>query len=192
MYKKTRAVFFDKDGTLIKNVPYNIDPEKISLEPFACEALKLLQDNVYSLYVVSNQSGVALGYFSEADLLPVNYTIDKMLQSNGVNLNGFYYCPHLKNGIVAAYAKECECRKPRPGMLLQAAQDNPIDLQRSWMIGDILDDVEAGKKAGCRTILLNNGNETEWLLNKERKPNFIVNNLKEAAELILLTDKRYE
>jgi D-glycero-D-manno-heptose 1,7-bisphosphate phosphatase len=189
MYKMTRAVFFDKDGTLIKNVPYNVDPAKICLEPFASEALKLLQNNAYDLYVVSNQSGIALGYFNEADLLPVNYTIEKLLNNNGVHLNAFYYCTHLKNGTVAGYAKDCDCRKPKPGLLLQAAHDHNIDLLRSWMIGDILDDVEAGKSAGCKTILLNNGNETEWVLYEKRKPDFIVNNLKEAAELILLTDK---
>ena len=187
----TRAVFLDKDGTLIKNVPYNVDPGKISLEPFACEALKLLQHNAYDLFVVSNQPGVALGYYSEADLLPVNNAIEKLLNSKAVHLRAFYYCTHLKNGTVAAYAKECDCRKPKPGLLLQAAHDHHINLLRSWMIGDILDDVEAGKSAGCKTILLNNGNETEWLLYENRKPDFIVNNLKEAAELILLTDKKY-
>jgi D-glycero-D-manno-heptose 1,7-bisphosphate phosphatase len=183
-----RAIFLDKDGTLIKNVPYNVDPGKISLEPFAKEALRSLQDNTYELFVVSNQSGVALGYFSEADLLPVNHRIRRLLQASRVNIKGFYYCPHLNNGAIAAYSKECDCRKPKPGLLLQAARDHQIDLMNSWMIGDILDDVEAGKKAGCKTILLNNGNETEWLLYEKRKPNFIVNNLKEAAELILLTN----
>jgi D,D-heptose 1,7-bisphosphate phosphatase len=184
-----RAVFLDKDGTLIKDVPYNIDPAKIYLEPFALEALKLLQDNLYDLFVISNQSGVALGYFSEADLLPVNHTIERLLQANCVSLQGFYYCPHYKNGTVADYAIACDCRKPAPGLLLRAAREHKIDLAHSWMIGDILNDVEAGKRAGCKTILLNNGNETEWLLYEERKPNYIVNNLKEAAELILLTDK---
>ena len=184
-----KAVFFDKDGTLIKDVPYNIDPEKISLEPFAIEALKLLQDSLYDLFVVSNQSGVALGYLSEADLLPVKNKIDQLLQAGCVHLKAFYYCPHHKQGVVEQYTKDCDCRKPAPGMLLRAAREHGINLTHSWMIGDILDDVEAGKNAGCKTILLNNGNETEWLLYEKRKPNYIVNNLKEAAELILLTDK---
>jgi D,D-heptose 1,7-bisphosphate phosphatase len=189
MYKMRRAVFLDKDGTLIKDVPYNVDPEKISLEPFAIEALKLLQDKLYDLFVVSNQSGVALGYFSEADLVPVRNKIDQLLQEGCVHLKAFYYCPHHKNGVVETYTKTCDCHKPAPGMLLRAAREHNISLAGSWMIGDILNDVEAGKKAGCKTILLNNGNETEWLLNEQRKPNYIVNNLKEAAELILLTDK---
>ena len=184
-----RAVFLDKDGTLVKDVPYNVDPAKIHLEPYALDSLRLLQDNGYNLFLVSNQSGVALGYFTEADLHPVKYRIEELLQGNQVTLNDFYYCPHHTNGTVAAYAIECECRKPRPGMLLKAAKEHKIDLLNSWMIGDILDDVEAGRNAGCKTILLNNGNETEWLLYERRKPTFIVNNLKEAAELILLSDK---
>jgi D-glycero-D-manno-heptose 1,7-bisphosphate phosphatase len=184
-----RAIFLDKDGTLVKDVPYNVDPEKIHLTPYALDALKLLQDNGYNLILISNQSGIAHGYFTESDLRPVKHKIEQLLHSNKVTLKDFYYCPHHKNGTVAAYAVECECRKPQPGMLLKAAEEHTIDLMNSWMIGDILDDVEAGKKAGCKTILLNNGNETEWLLYEKRKPTFIVNNLKEAAELILLSDK---
>src|SRR5690242_20339082 len=107
MYKMHRAVFLDKDGTLIKDVPYNIDPEKIFLEPFAIEALKLLQDSLYDLFVVSNQSGVALGYFSEADLLPVKNKIDQLLQAECVHLKAFYYCPHHKHGVVEQYTKDC-------------------------------------------------------------------------------------
>jgi D,D-heptose 1,7-bisphosphate phosphatase len=189
MFDMRRAVFLDKDGTLVKDVPYNVDPEKIHLAPDALDALRLLQDNGYNLILVSNQSGIALGYFTEADLHPVKIKIEQLLYGNQVTLSDFYYCPHHKNGTVAAYAIDCACRKPQPGMLLKAAQEHTIDLTSSWMIGDILDDVEAGRKAGCKTILLNNGNETEWLLYEKRKPNYIVNNLKEAAELILLSDK---
>jgi D-glycero-D-manno-heptose 1,7-bisphosphate phosphatase len=179
-----RAVFLDKDGTLVVDIPYNIDPEKIELAPFAADALKLLQDHGYKLIVVSNQSGIARGYFTEADLEPVILKIDQLLNPAMITLHDFYYCPHLENGA-------CDCHKPQPGMLLRAAREHNIDLANSWMIGDILDDVEAGKKAGCRTVLINNGNETEWLLHAKRKPTFIVNNLKEAAELILLS-KSYE
>lgn len=179
-----RAVFLDKDGTLIIDVPYNTDPAKIELAPFAAEALKTLQDHGYILIVVSNQSGIARGYFTEAALIPVITTINRLLCPAGVTLHDFYYCPHHENDA-------CDCRKPQPGMLLRAAREHDIDLSRSWMIGDILNDVEAGKKAGCQTMLINNGNETEWLLTAERKPTFMANDLKEAAELILLS-KSYE
>jgi D-glycero-D-manno-heptose 1,7-bisphosphate phosphatase len=191
MYDMQRAVFLDKDGTLVIDVPYNVDPQKIKLAPYATDALKLLQDQGYQLIVISNQSGIARGYFTEADIGPVIMKIDELLQPAKVNLQDFYYCPHHEHGAVADYAIACNCRKPQPGMLLKAAREHDIDLSNSWMIGDILDDMEAGKKAGCRTILINNGNETEWLLLAERKPTFIVNDLKEAAEMILLS-KSYE
>lgn len=179
-----RAVFLDKDGTLINNVPYNVNPGKIELAPFATDALKLLQHHGYKLIVVSNQSGIARGYFTEAAIGPVVDKIQQLLAPAMITLYDFYYCPHPENG-------DCECRKPRPGMLLRAAREHNIDLARSWMIGDILDDVEAGKKAGCQTVLINNGNETEWQLHAARKPTFMANDLAEAAELILLS-KSYE
>jgi len=98
---------------------------------------------------------------------------------NKVNLNGFYYCPHSPQD-------NCNCRKPRPGMIFKAAKDLQIDLSKSWMIGDILNDVEAGKMSDCKTILINNGNETEWVWNQQRMPDFIANNLKAASEIIML------
>lgn len=186
-----KVVFLDKDGTLVIDVAYNVDPEKMQLAPYAIEALKQLQDHGYKLIVISNQAGVALGYFSEADIRPVMMKIDQLLHAGKVTLSDFYYCPHYEKGSVAGYAIACHCRKPQPGLFLKAAEEHHIDLANSWMIGDILDDVEAGKRAGCRTVLINNGNETEWLLHAGRKPTFIVNNLKEAAEMILLS-KTYE
>lgn len=178
-------MFLDKDGTLVENVAYNADPDKVRLLPYAAEALKRLQDEGFLLIVVSNQSGIALGYFTESDLKLIRETISGMLEDENVFLHDFYYCPHLAGARIRDYAKECECRKPRPGLLLKAAKENDIDLSRSWMIGDILDDVEAGRHAGCRTILLDNGNETEWVLEPERSPHFMVDDWKEAAAIIL-------
>jgi len=102
-----------------------------------------------------------------------------------VELAGFYYCPHHPDGSVARYAVDCGCRKPQPGMLQKAARELDIDLEHSWMVGDILDDIEAGRRAGCRTILINNGSETEWVLSPERQPHFIVSNLEEAARTVI-------
>ena len=172
-----KAVFLDKDGTLVENVHYNADPDKVRLTPYAAEALKQLQDEGFLLIVVSNQSGIALGYFSEADMQLIKETISGMLEDERVFLHDFYYCPHLP--------EECECRKPKPGMLLKASEEYNIDLSQSWMIGDILDDVEAGRQAGCRTILIDKGNETEWLLRPDRSPHFMVDDLKDAAAIIL-------
>jgi D,D-heptose 1,7-bisphosphate phosphatase len=176
-----RAVFLDKDGTLIDDVPYNVDPALLRLAQGAGPALRLMQGMGYRLIVVSNQSGVARGLFSEAALPPLFAALQGMLAREGVSLDGWYWCPHHAQGETAGYAIECGCRKPMPGMLLQAAREHGIDLARSWMVGDILNDVEAGRRAGCRTVLIDNGNETEWLRAPLRTPDISVPDLLSAA-----------
>lgn len=184
-----KAVFLDKDGTLVNDIPFNVDPQLLSLTQSAGEALRVLRQAGYLLLVVSNQPGVAKGYFGEAALLEVRSRLEQMLMQEQVQLHGFYYCPHDPAGAIAPYALSCRCRKPQPGMLLQAAQEHHIDLAASWMIGDILHDVEAGKRAGCRSILIDNGNETEWDTAGRRKPDFIFGDLLAAARMITRIDK---
>ncbi|MBW8682763.1 D-glycero-alpha-D-manno-heptose-1,7-bisphosphate 7-phosphatase [Chitinophaga rhizophila] len=179
-----KAIFIDKDGTLIRNVPYNVDPDKIQLEHFAIEGLRLLQQKGYLIVVISNQAGVAHGYFSEDALQPVIGTVRRLLADGGIRLDGFYYCPHHPAGKVEPFAASCTCRKPAPGMIIRAAIDLDISLGESWMIGDILHDVEAGNRAGCQSILINNGNETEWVINPNSRPEYIVKDLLEAATMI--------
>jgi len=179
-----KAVFIDKDGTLIKNVPYNINTDLIEFEDDAIVALQLLQDCGYQLIIISNQPGIALAYFTDKEVRQVFQYIQDRLHQHGVILDGYYYCPHDAQGIRMPYAKACYCRKPKPGLLLQAAMEHDIDLERSWMIGDILNDTEAGNRAGCKTILLNVGNETEWVLDENRQPAYTCNNWKEAAGII--------
>ena len=176
-----RAVFLDKDGTLIDNLPYNVDPRRISLCNGAGAALRLLARLDYHLIVVSNQDGVAHGHFPEAALEPVRHRLADLLFREQLELDGFYYCPHHPDGKLAQYALDCLCRKPMPGMLLQAAREHEINLQASWMIGDILHDVEAGNRAGCRTVLIDNGNETEWRLGSNRLPTRVVTDIYAAA-----------
>lgn len=182
---KTKAVFLDKDGTLIEDVPYNVDPDRMVLTPGAALGLSMLHRAGYQLVVITNQSGVARGYFPELAIAIVESHLRALLATMGVPLAGFYYCPHHPDGTVTPYAIACNCRKPAPGLLLQAAVDLDIDLAQSWFIGDILNDVEAGRTAGCRTILLNNGNETEWIISPQRLPHYTVNHLVEAAQVIL-------
>ncbi len=179
----TKAVFLDKDGTLIDDVPYNVDPERIQLTQGAVEGLQTLSAAGYKLIVITNQSGVARGYFPESALVAVEARLRQLLAA-GVTLAGFYYCPHHPDGVVADYAIACSCRKPEPGLLLRAADYHGIDLAQSWFIGDILNDVEAGRRAGCKTVLIDNGNETEWQLSPKRLPHYIVTNLAEAALVI--------
>jgi D-glycero-D-manno-heptose 1,7-bisphosphate phosphatase len=181
----SRAVFLDKDGTLIDDVPYNVDPERVTLARGAGSALRELKGHGYSLIVVSNQAGVALGRFSLQALCRVERRIQELLRPSGVAIDAFYYCPHLPQARNVRYAVRCLCRKPQPGLLRQAARDRQVDLAQSWLIGDILDDVEAGNRAGCRSVLVVNGNETEWRLGTHRQPHHLANSLPHAASQIL-------
>lgn len=183
------AVFLDKDGTLVEDVPYNVDPGLIRLEAGAIEGLGLLHAAGYPLLVISNQSGVARGYFAEEALGPVEARLGALLGQAGVPLAGFYSCPHHPDGSVPAYAVACECRKPAPGLLLRAAAEHHLDLSRSWFVGDILNDVEAAHRAGCRAVLLDNGHETEWELSPLRTPDLTARDLADAARAILANRK---
>jgi histidinol-phosphate phosphatase family protein len=184
MAMRHRAVFLDKDGTLIENVPYNVDPRRVVLARGAGQALRGLKARGFRLVVVSNQSGVALGRFAEHDLAVVEGRIQELLAPSGAEIDAFYYCPHLPNAVNARYAMRCLCRKPQPGLLRRAAGDLGIDLAASWLIGDILDDIEAGNRAGCRSILICNGNETEWCDGPFRRHFRHARTLREAARLI--------
>lgn len=175
------AVFLDKDGTLIEDVPYNVDPARIRLAPHAAQALRRLRGRGYRLIVVSNQSGVALGRFAESALDGVAHRLDELLTPHGAAPEAFYWCPHAPDD-------GCDCRKPLPGMLQRAARERGIDLGRSWMVGDILHDIEAGHRAGCRAVLIDNGNETEWDLSGLRRPDGRVADLAQAARLICAAD----
>ena len=179
------AVFLDKDGTLLENVPHNVDRARIRLTPGAIDALLLLSGHGYELVVVSNQPGVALGLFPAGSLRAVEEHLDDLFAACGFHLAGCYWCPHHPQGSIPDYALTCTCRKPMPGLLQAAAHDHGIDLTRSWLIGDILDDIEAGRRAGCRTILVDVGNETEWKRGALREPHYAVKGLLEAASIIL-------
>lgn len=185
-----RAVFLDKDGTLVEDVPYNCDVNLIRLMPGVKEGLRRLDAAGYDLIVVSNQSGVAHAAFRLDALTGVEMKLQSLLAEEHVRLDGFYYCPHHPEGRIPAYAMTCACRKPSPGLLLQAASDRGIDLCGSWMVGDILHDVEAGRRAGCRTILIENGHETEWVLGAHRCPHYLAPDLHVAADIILSSDSR--
>jgi D-glycero-D-manno-heptose 1,7-bisphosphate phosphatase len=180
-----KAIFLDKDGTLIPDIPYNVDPSKIQLSDNCITGLKLFADSGYKLIVASNQSGIARGYFTEAQFAEVINRVNELLAVQGILLNGFYYCPHHPEGKNPVYTVNCSCRKPMPGMLQRAAEEHELDLAKCWMIGDILNDVEAGNRAGCKSILIDNGNETEWMAGPYRSPELTCGTIDEAAIYIL-------
>jgi histidinol-phosphate phosphatase family protein len=181
-----RAVFLDKDGTLVEDVPYNVDPARLKFTAQAVEGLRLLQAQGYLLIVVTNQPGIALGHFGRAELARLQAALKRMLADEGVELQGFYACPHAPSADPKR--PNCLCRKPAPGLLRQAAQAHGVDLSRSWMVGDILHDVEAGRRAGCRTVLLDVGNETQWQMSPLREPHHRCADLLAAAHTILRAD----
>ena len=181
------AVFLDKDGTLVRNVPYNVDPARVEFTDGAARGLARLAEAGYALIVVSNQPGVALGYFSPSALDALAHHLRERLADAGVFLTGFYACPHRPTSRTGTPAA-CACRKPAPGLLQRAARDHGIALEGSWMVGDILDDVEAGRRAGCRTVLLDVGSETEWRVSPLRTPTLRARDLAHAAHSILRED----
>jgi histidinol-phosphate phosphatase family protein len=175
------AIFLDKDGTLLEDVPYNIEPERMRLTPGADVGLRILGQLGTPLFVISNQPGVALGKFGYEALSGIETRLRELCAQHGATLSGLYWCPHHPRGVVPAYSYACMCRKPAPGMLERAAREHALDLETCWFIGDILDDVEAGRRAGCRTILLDNGNETAWRDGPLRRPDARVADLYAAA-----------
>lgn len=150
------AVFLDRDNTLIEDPGYINDPAAVRLLPGAGEALRRIRAAGYRAVVVTNQSGVARGRITEGQLVAVHARLRELLGAEGAELDAIYHCPYLDGpeAVVAAYRRDSDLRKPRPGMLLLAARELGLDLARSWMVGDSARDVEAGRAAGCRTILI--------------------------------------
>jgi D-glycero-D-manno-heptose 1,7-bisphosphate phosphatase len=189
-----KAVFLDRDGVINELIYHSeqgiIDSpftaQQFRLLPGIGEAVKKFREMEYKVIVVSNQPGIAKGYVSEESFEKISRKMKEELIKEGVLLDREYYCFHHPQARIKKYRANCECRKPKPGMLLQAAQDLDIDLPQSWMIGDGLTDVQAGKKAGCRTILLGRMKcELCRLMDEEdARPDAICSDTLEAAKEI--------
>ncbi len=152
-----RAVFLDRDGTVNVEKNFLIRPEDFEFEQGVIRTLKYLFDKGFLLIIISNQSGIARGYFTEDDLKKLNDHINSEASRNGFRFAGFYHCPHHKDGVVDRYAVECGCRKPGTELIEKAAKDHNVDLSVSFMAGDKESDIEAGKKAGLTTVLVGTG-----------------------------------
>jgi len=179
-----KAVFLDRDGTLIEDTGYINNVEMVRLLAGVPEALVHLKRLGYKLIVVSNQSGVARGIIREEVLSQITDRMKQLLGLAGAYLDGIYYCPYHPDGAIEKYRRDTDDRKPKPGMLMQAAREMEIDLTRSWAIGDSYRDVEAGWRAGCRTILLNAPPELKRPRPTDVHPDFEAVNIKEAANII--------
>lgn len=151
------AVFLDRDGTIIEEVGYLARAEQVRLLSDADRAIRMWNDSGVRVIVVTNQAGVARGYFPESRVAEIHERLVELLAEAGARVDAFYYCPHHPVEGREPYRMDCACRKPKPGMLRSAARDWNLDLSRSWMIGDKACDARAGAAAGCRTILVRTG-----------------------------------
>lgn len=169
------AVLFDKDGTLVRNASGTRDPSQFDLMPGAAEAMARLHHAGYRIAVVSNQPGVALGHFTDGDL---RRTEERLRDITGLPVAGLLYCPHTADA-------GCLCRKPRPELIHRAMRLLDTTPDTTWCVGDILDDIEAGHRAGCRAILYDSDGETEWRLTPLRIPDFVARQFTRVVDFIL-------
>lgn len=159
-----KAVFFDRDGTLNEEVHYLHKIEDFKWIEGAIDAIKFCNDNGYLAIVITNQSGVARGYYPESDIMKLYDWMNDDLAKHGAHLDGIYYCPHHPTGKVKEYAIECDCRKPKPGMLFKAQKEHDIGLKSSYLIGDGSRDVECAEAAGVKGIRYLGGNVFQALV----------------------------
>jgi D,D-heptose 1,7-bisphosphate phosphatase len=190
--KKAAAVFLDRDGVINEEVGYIDSLEKLKIIPCAFEAIRLINASDMKAVVISNQSGVARGFFTEEFVRQTHDHLQAMLREHAVSLDRFYYCPHHPTEGAALYRQICDCRKPAPGMFLRAAKDLNIDLQSSYMVGDRLLDMEAAQTVGVTGVLVKTGHHRDGLqddgsdrLTEENKPDFIAADMLEAVQWIL-------
>ncbi len=190
----TKAVFVDRDGTINEIIYYQdlgiIDSpftvEQLKLLPGVGEAIRILNQSEFKVILVSNQPGIAKSHFSEDTFEKIKEKMQRELAKYGAFLDAEYYCLHHPEAKNEEYKKNCDCRKPKPGLLLKAAKDLNINLAKSWMVGDGLTDIEAGKRVGCKTILLGRMKCELCRLMDEKniRPDHIVKDLYNAIDVI--------
>jgi D-glycero-D-manno-heptose 1,7-bisphosphate phosphatase len=183
------AVFLDRDGTVNEQMGYINHISRFHLLPDAARAIKLLNDSAVPVIVVSNQSGLARGYFPEELLDEVHAKMDALLAQEGAKIDGLYFCPHHPEAKEKKYRQACNCRKPKTGMLLQAAEELNLDLARSFLVGDRWSDIKCAHQAGCTPVLVLTGygkGDYRYIgPDQEIQPAYVAENLLESVEWIL-------
>lgn len=189
LVKRRIAVFLDRDGTISEEVDYLDNPDMLRLIPRAAEAIRLINESGLLAVVVTNQSGVARGYFTEPVLKDVHNRMELLLKAEGARIDKIYYCPHHPEVGLPEYLLDCDCRKPGTGMMEAAEKEFKIDVRGSYVVGDKIIDIEMAHKAGARGILVMTGYGREELksLSSERKvwPDHIADDLYDAVKWIL-------
>lgn len=170
---KKPAIFLDRDGTVCREVNYLSHPEDLKTFSFSAEAIKYFNKE-FLVILITNQSGIARGFFDENTLTQINQKLVSVLEKKSAIIDAVYFCPHISEDF-------CKCRKPEIGMLIQAATDFDIDLKKSWMIGDKISDIETGFNAGTKTALVLTGYGNDELQKLKRKPDLISENLLTVA-----------
>lgn len=183
--KKRRAVFLDRDGTMIVHEHYLSSPDQLKLLPHASQGIRLFKERGYLVIVITNQSGIARGFFDEERLMLIHEKLTGMLKDEGALIDDWYYCPHHTEGVIEHYRMDCDCRKPKPGMILAAARKYHIDLAQSLMIGDAETDMLAGKNAGCKSILIQNAESDDADAISGKGVDYVVKDLMEAARIFI-------
>ena len=180
-------MFLDRDGTLIEESGYLDRLERLIFFPFSVDAVRVLNRAGFAVVVITNQAGIARGIVEEAFVGEAHQHIAKRLEAGGAKVDGFYYCPHYPTGVVEKYRSVCDCRKPRPGLLLRAAADLDLDLARSFVVGDRWHDLAAGQAVGARGVLVRTGLgwKEEAAPHAGTVPGAIADNLMDAAAWIL-------
>jgi D-glycero-D-manno-heptose 1,7-bisphosphate phosphatase len=182
---KRPAVFLDRDGTINREVNYLRRPQDVEILPGAAEAILRLNAAGFWVVVISNQSGLARGYFDEGDLALVQLEINRRLKAIGARVDAWYFCPHHPEGVVEDLALACECRKPGIGLIRQAAAEIALTLEGSFMVGDRLLDVACGRRAGLTSILVQSGHDDWPPEDPEQEPHFVAPDLAAAVDWIL-------
>jgi len=184
---KNKAVFLDRDGTINEEIGHVGDIDRFRLYPDSARAIRMLNEAGYKVVVITNQAGVARGYFDEETVEEIHGYMKVELANEGAHVDAVYYCVHHPEFGDGEYKQACSCRKPEPGMILQAAEDLNIDLSKSYMIGDTAKDMLAGKKAGCKTILVLTGHGEKELneIPGEFTPDFVARDLFVAVNWLL-------
>jgi D-glycero-D-manno-heptose 1,7-bisphosphate phosphatase len=186
--KRFAAVFLDRDGTINEEVGYLDGLEKLRVFPEAFAAVRLINHAGMKTVVITNQSGIGRGFFDEAFVDRVHAEISRRFLAEGGLIDGFYYCPHHPTEGSGPYRQTCSCRKPEPGLLLKAAKDLDIELGKSYMIGDVAKDVEAGQRAGAKGILVRTGYGEVAAMGSTR-PDYIAPDILAAVRWIM-ADRR--
>jgi D-glycero-D-manno-heptose 1,7-bisphosphate phosphatase len=180
-----RGVFLDRDGTLIEEAGYLDRLARIRVFPYTIDAVRLLNRAGLAVIVVSNQSGVARGFFDDGFVQQTHTHLAKMFANGGATIDAFYYCPHHPEGTVAKYQRACDCRKPQSGLLERAARDHGIDLRRSFVVGDRTNDVDAGRAVHAQSVLVRTGYGVEYEAAAGERGAVVVDNLMSAVAWIL-------